>query len=146
MSASLHRRSRARLGMGCASLGMPAPALEDAAAEAVIAAAWERGIRFFDVAPLYGGGVAEERLGRALLGKPRLASQLMQLGGKVSGIRQALRMSKLSGVIQSGLHPLHSGVRKAKRPQCFACGTLTEHFAVASADECLGLRVRRIKL
>jgi D-threo-aldose 1-dehydrogenase len=53
-----------RLGLGCASLG--APDLPDRDAEAVIAAAIERGIRFFDVAPLYGGGLAEERLGRAL--------------------------------------------------------------------------------
>jgi D-threo-aldose 1-dehydrogenase len=63
--------SRPRLGIGCASLGTPAPALDDAAAEDVMAAAWARGIRFFDVAPLYGGGVAEERLGRALAGRPR---------------------------------------------------------------------------
>jgi len=64
-------RPQPRLGLGCASLGTPAPALSDRDAEAVMAAAWERGIRFFDVAPLYGGGVAEERLGRALAGRPR---------------------------------------------------------------------------
>ena len=60
-----------RLGLGCASLG--APELRDDDAERVIAAAIERGIRFFDVAPLYGGGLAEERLGRALAraGLPR---------------------------------------------------------------------------
>src|SRR6185437_8226277 len=55
-----------RIGLGCAALGTPSPALADADSEAVIAAAIERGIRFFDVAPLYGGGVAECRLGRAL--------------------------------------------------------------------------------
>jgi len=60
-----------RIGLGCAALGTPSPALSDADAEAVIAAAIERGIRFFDVAPLYGGGVAEERLGRALRGLAR---------------------------------------------------------------------------
>jgi D-threo-aldose 1-dehydrogenase len=60
-----------RLGLGCASLGTPSPALSDGEAEAVIACAIARGIRFFDVAPLYGGGVAEERLGRALRGLPR---------------------------------------------------------------------------
>ncbi|MEP7207514.1 MAG: aldo/keto reductase [Casimicrobiaceae bacterium] len=60
-----------RLGLGCATLGTPAPALADAAAEAVIEAAIDAGIRFFDVAPLYGGGVAEERLGRALARLPR---------------------------------------------------------------------------
>ena len=58
-----------RLGLGCASLG--SPSLDDRAAEAVIATAVERGIRFFDVAPLYGGGLAEERLGRALRPLPR---------------------------------------------------------------------------
>jgi len=55
-----------RLGLGCATLGTPSPGLADSDSEAVIAAAIERGIRFFDVAPLYGGGVAECRLGRAL--------------------------------------------------------------------------------
>ena len=69
--ADEHARSTTRgrgSGLGCASLGTPPPALDDDDAEAVIAAAIERGIRFFDVAPLYGGGLAEERLGRALRG------------------------------------------------------------------------------
>ena len=34
-------------------------------------AAWSLGVRFFDTAPLYGSGLAEERLGRALAGRPR---------------------------------------------------------------------------
>lgn len=53
-----------RIGLGCASLGNPL--IGDAEAEHVIARAIDRGIRFFDVAPLYGGGLAECRLGRAL--------------------------------------------------------------------------------
>ena len=53
-----------RVGLGCASLGQPD--VPDSDAEATIARAIERGIRFFDVAPLYGGGLAEVRLGRAL--------------------------------------------------------------------------------
>jgi D-threo-aldose 1-dehydrogenase len=60
-----------RVGLGCAALGTPPPALADSTATAVIEAAIVRGIRFFDVAPLYGGGLAEERLGRALAGLPR---------------------------------------------------------------------------
>jgi D-threo-aldose 1-dehydrogenase len=55
-----------RLGLGCATLGTPAPELADAEAEGVIESAIAAGIRFFDVAPLYGGGLAEVRLGRAL--------------------------------------------------------------------------------
>ena len=67
----LMRAARAwpRLGPGlrrarhaaAARRAMPTP-------KRVIAAAIDRGIRFFDVAPLYGGGLAEERLGRALRG------------------------------------------------------------------------------
>jgi len=58
-----------RLGLGCASLG--SPDISDRDAEGVIAAAIGAGIRFFDVAPLYGGGLAELRVGRALRGLPR---------------------------------------------------------------------------
>jgi len=60
-----------RLGLGCAPLGNLYDALDDDAAHAVVDAAWEAGIRYFDVAPLYGSGLAEERLGRALVGRPR---------------------------------------------------------------------------
>jgi D-threo-aldose 1-dehydrogenase len=58
-----------RVGLGCAALGQPS--VDDATAHAVVAAAIDRGVRFFDVAPLYGGGLGEERLGRALRALPR---------------------------------------------------------------------------
>jgi D-threo-aldose 1-dehydrogenase len=45
--------------------------VEEDVALATIDAAWDRGIRFFDTAPLYGHGLAEERLGKALAGRPR---------------------------------------------------------------------------
>jgi D-threo-aldose 1-dehydrogenase len=67
-----HAHSRwPRLGLGCTALGTPAPGLDDKTAVSVIAAAIEHGIRFFDVAPLYGGGLAEARLGRGLARVPR---------------------------------------------------------------------------
>lgn len=59
-----------RLGLGCAALAAPG-ASGERSARAVIEHAWERGIRFFDTAPLYGGGLSEERLGAALDGLPR---------------------------------------------------------------------------
>jgi len=37
----------------------------------VVEAAWQAGIRFFDTAPLYGHGLAEQRLGAVLRAKPR---------------------------------------------------------------------------
>ena len=60
-----------RLGLGTAPLaGLFRPTPESDAA-AAIERAYALGIRYFDTAPLYGSGLAEERLGRALLAKPR---------------------------------------------------------------------------
>lgn len=59
------------ISFGCAPLGnLYRPVTEEAAQE-VLAAAWDAGIRFFDTAPHYGGGLAEERLGRFLQTKRR---------------------------------------------------------------------------
>jgi D-threo-aldose 1-dehydrogenase len=58
-----------RVGVGCASLA--SPGVSEREADATLARAIERGVRFFDVAPLYGGGLGEVRLGRALRGLPR---------------------------------------------------------------------------
>lgn len=54
------------IGLGCASLGR-AETGEDAA-QATLRAAIEAGIGYFDTAPLYGCGLSERRLGRALTG------------------------------------------------------------------------------
>ena len=54
------------LGFGAAPLGGVYRALSDAEADATVAAAYEAGLRYFDVAPFYGLGLAEHRLGRAL--------------------------------------------------------------------------------
>ena len=60
-----------RLGLGAASIGGLFTPVADEAAEAVIRHAWDLGIRYFDVAPLYGYGSAERRLGAGLAGRPR---------------------------------------------------------------------------
>ncbi len=60
-----------QLGLGTAPLGNLFSAVTDADADATVGAAWDGGIRFFDTAPLYGHGLAERRLGRALKGRPR---------------------------------------------------------------------------
>jgi D-threo-aldose 1-dehydrogenase len=60
-----------RLGLGLAPIGgLYAPVGEDQA-RATVERAWQLGIRFFDVAPLYGNGLAERRAGPVLTGKPR---------------------------------------------------------------------------
>jgi D-threo-aldose 1-dehydrogenase len=60
-----------RLGFGGASIGGLFSAVSDEDGVATVEHAWELGIRTFDVAPLYGFGAAERRLGAALAGRPR---------------------------------------------------------------------------
>ncbi|MCL2553258.1 MAG: aldo/keto reductase, partial [Actinomycetia bacterium] len=60
-----------RLGLGCAPLGNLYRAISDEEAEAAVAAAFDTGATYFDIAPHYGLGRAEERLGRALAGRDR---------------------------------------------------------------------------
>jgi D-threo-aldose 1-dehydrogenase len=59
------------VGLGCATLGgtrIPVARLE---AEAIVRAAWDAGIRYFDTAPYYGFGQAERAVGDALRDEPR---------------------------------------------------------------------------
>jgi D-threo-aldose 1-dehydrogenase len=60
-----------RLGLGGASIGGLFEPVSDAAAEAVVEHAWGLGIRHFDVAPLYGYGAAERRMGSVLASQLR---------------------------------------------------------------------------
>jgi D-threo-aldose 1-dehydrogenase len=59
------------LGLGTAPLGDLFDVLDDGETAALIQAAWDGGIRYFDTSPWYGRGQAEHRLGRALYRKPR---------------------------------------------------------------------------
>ena len=72
-----------RVGLGCAALGNLYAPVSEADAGATVAAAWERGVRFFDTAPLYGHGLSEQRLGRALAAFPRDETVLCSKVGRV---------------------------------------------------------------
>jgi len=60
-----------RLGFGAASLGYLYTPISDYEAYAVVEAMWAAGIRLYDTAALYGGGLSEVRLGKALSRHPR---------------------------------------------------------------------------
>lgn len=60
-----------KLGYGAANLGNLFRPLSDDDAMAILDAAWECGIRYFDTAPHYGLGLSERRLGEFLRSKPR---------------------------------------------------------------------------
>ena len=59
------------LGFGTAPLGNLYRAISDDDANAVLEAAWQSGVRYYDTAPQYGLGLAETRLNRFLRTKPR---------------------------------------------------------------------------
>jgi D-threo-aldose 1-dehydrogenase len=60
-----------RLGLGLAPIGGLYEAVTDEQASATIDRAWQRGLRLFDTAPLYGYGLSERRAGAALRDRPR---------------------------------------------------------------------------
>ena len=59
------------LGLGCATLGGSRIEVARQTAEAIVAAAWEAGVRYIDTAPFYGVGQAERAVGDTLRDKPR---------------------------------------------------------------------------
>ena len=59
-----------RVGLGTAVLGNFLQAISDADAVAVIGRALASGVRYIDTAPLYGHGLAEQRVGLAIAGAP----------------------------------------------------------------------------
>jgi D-threo-aldose 1-dehydrogenase len=80
-----------RLGFGAASIGGLYSLVPDADARATIDRAWELGIRSFDVAPLYGYGTAERRLGAALGARPREEYVLSTKVGRLVRPIEAIR-------------------------------------------------------
>jgi D-threo-aldose 1-dehydrogenase len=60
-----------RIGFGGAPIGDIRKAPSDAETCKLLDTAWASGIRYFDVAPMYGAGLAERRLGDFLREKPR---------------------------------------------------------------------------
>jgi len=60
-----------QLGFGGAPLGNMHRILAEDEGIGTTTAAWDAGLRYFDTAPLYGHGLSEQRIGRALAGRPR---------------------------------------------------------------------------
>jgi D-threo-aldose 1-dehydrogenase len=72
-----------QLGLGCAPIGGLYEPVCEADARAVVDRAWERGLRLFDTAPLYGSGLSECRVGAALGDRPRDALVLSTKVGRL---------------------------------------------------------------
>jgi D-threo-aldose 1-dehydrogenase len=72
-----------RVGLGGAPLGNLLGEVHESDAVAAVNAAWDEGWRYFDTAPHYGLGLAEERLGLGLQGKPRDSYVLSSKVGRI---------------------------------------------------------------
>jgi D-threo-aldose 1-dehydrogenase len=70
-------------GLGGVAIGNEFQFATDDQAEATLAAAWDAGVRYFDVSPWYGLGLAERRFGRFLARKPRDEFVLSSKVGKL---------------------------------------------------------------
>ncbi len=77
------------LGLGTAPLGDLFDVIEEDEARALLAAAWDGGVRYFDTSPWYGKGQSEHRVGRALYRKPRDQYTISSKVGRV--LRRPLR-------------------------------------------------------
>jgi D-threo-aldose 1-dehydrogenase len=72
-----------RLGLGTAPLGGLFAPVGEGEARATLEAAWQAGLRYFDTAPQYGNGVAEQRTGSFLQSQPRAAWVLSTKVGRL---------------------------------------------------------------
>ncbi len=83
------------LGFGTAPLGNLYRAISDEEAAAILACAWQNGVRYFDTAPLYGLGLSETRLNPFLRGKER---DSYVLSSKVGRLLKAVPPEQRDGV------------------------------------------------
>jgi len=101
-----------RIGFGAASLGYMYTPVTDEEAEAVVETMWAAGIRLYDTAALYGGGLSEVRLGRALARHPRaeyiLCTKVGGAGPSASAGRRTVRGT-------SGTSPMTSRCGRSRR-------------------------------
>ncbi|MDP9889072.1 aldo/keto reductase [Pseudarthrobacter enclensis] len=71
------------MSFGATLIGNFMRPISDAAAVELVDQAWDLGLRTFDTAPLYGHGLSELRLGRALQGRTRADYVLSTKAGRV---------------------------------------------------------------
>ena len=100
--------STTSLGFGCAYI---AGGFETSNNVRLVLAAYDAGIRHFDVAPLYGLGTAENVLGRSLRGK----RQSVTIATKVGIGRPA--SSRIRSLIRVSTGPIRHAIRRFRTPE-----------------------------
>ena len=91
------------VGIGCNNFGMR---IDDGASAAVIDAALEAGINFFDTADIYGGTKSEEFLGRALAKRRDQAVIATKFGGHIDDERKGAKPEYVARAVEDSLRRL----------------------------------------
>jgi aryl-alcohol dehydrogenase-like predicted oxidoreductase len=138
--AGVPRRSLGRTGQKVSVVGFPGLSLvhcEQAEATAALHKAFERGINYYDVAPAYGNGVCETRMGIGLQGLDRgkyfLACKTKKRDAE--GCRKELEHSlELLKTDHFDLYQLHHLVRPAEVKQALGPGGAMETILKAKEE------------
>jgi aryl-alcohol dehydrogenase-like predicted oxidoreductase len=91
------------VGIGCNNFGMR---IDDDASAAVVDAALEAGINFFDTADIYGGTKSEEFLGRALTKRRDQAVIATKFGGHIDDERKGAKPEYVARAVEDSLRRL----------------------------------------
>jgi D-threo-aldose 1-dehydrogenase len=114
VSGSSPPTALAPLGFGCAQLFRLHSARER---ETVLAAAYDAGIRHFDVAPLYGLGQAETELGRFLRGRRDAVTVTTKFGLDPAAGMSAVRVVQgMARRLVNAVPPLKRYLKNRRRP------------------------------
>jgi aryl-alcohol dehydrogenase-like predicted oxidoreductase len=93
------------VGVGCNNFGWR---IDDRAAAAVVGAALDSGINFFDTADIYGEGRSEEFLGRALGGRRREVVVATKFGMKLDEQRRGAKPEYIRRAVEDSLRRLNT--------------------------------------
>ena len=93
-------------GLGCNNFGWR---IDAAGTEAVVTAAIDAGINFFDTADIYGGGQSEEYLGRALKGRREKVLIATKFGMKMADGKEGAKPAYIRQAAEDSLRRLGTG-------------------------------------
>ena len=106
-----------RIGFGGAPLGHIRRTPTEADAFALLQAAWDAGIRYFDTAPFYGSGLSERRIGDFLRTKPRDEFVLSTKAGRLLVPDRAWAMARYESEFTPPFRPVfdfsYDGIMKS---------------------------------
>jgi D-threo-aldose 1-dehydrogenase len=109
------------VSLGCSGIANLYVEVSELNATALLDHAWQRGIRYFDAAPHYGRGRAEERLGAYLSAKPRESYVVSTKVGRV--LRPGPKLTEADGFLQPLPNAVHydysaAGIRESFEGSC----------------------------